>query len=524
MLITGGVAISAQQNREVLAAVAGTTTALAPTATITLSPTPSDTPTPTLTPTNTPTGTLPPTDTATPTFTPSPSPVPARAVTIIPEAWPTPAETPPTAIPTPVDPVPVPQGVVNIMLLGSDKREDDGSYRTDSIILVSVNKEAGTVNMLSLPRDLYVYIPGWTMNRINTADGRGASVGWPGGGPGLLKQTLLYNFGIVVHHYARVDFDNFKQIVDVLGGVDVPVDCGIQGWVLKQPRKSRADFESFAEWEAFTADTNNWEAYTLPVGVHHLDGYMALWYARVRHGVVPGQSYTDFDRARRQQQVLRAIFNQSKSLGLLPRAPELWAQYSDLIETDMGMGNMLQLLPIAADIDSSKVRSFIVTPDLTIGFQAPGADVLLPNGDAIRNLAYLAMQPPAEQYLVNNTVKVEVRNGTGIERIDEVAADRLLREGGMNIVTTGFADNPNYTQTIIYDFTGRKKGTQLVLMQRVLKVADAQVIVQPDPNRQFDYVVILGADYTSRSCTYNVAPPVELTATPPPSPTPTTAP
>jgi hypothetical protein len=134
------------------------------------------------------------------------------------------------------------------------------------------------------------------------------------------------------------------------------------------------------------------------------------------------------------------------------------------------------------------------------------------------------MQPPAEQYLVNNTVKVEVRNGTGIERIDEVAADRLLREGGMNIVTTGFADNPNYTQTIIYDFTGRKKGTQLVLMQRVLKVADAQVIVQPDPNRQFDYVVILGADYTSRSCTYNVAPPVELTATPPPSPTPTTAP
>lgn len=524
MLIASGTVTFVSQERAVQAAIASTETALAPTGTATLTVTPSETPTVTLTPTDTPTGTLPPTFTPTATYTPSPTPVPPKPPKPVVEGYATPVETPPTAIPTPVQPVTVPDGVINVMLLGSDRREDTGGYRTDTIVIVSINRKAGTVNMLSLPRDLYVYIPGWTMNRINTAAGRGSSVGWPGGGPGLLKDTLLYNFGITVHYYARVEFDNFKDIVDILGGVEVPVDCALQGWVLKAPRKERSDFSSFDDYVAYTdPESGNWEPYTLSVGVHHLDGYMALWYARLRQGIEPGKSYTDYDRARRQQQVLRAILNQSQSLGLVTRIPELWAQYSDLVETDMGLGNMLQLAPIAADMDNSKINSYIITPDLLTAWVVPtdGSQVSLPSPGVIEQFVAMAMQPPAENYLVANTVKVEVRNGTPTERIDEVAADRFIREGGMLVVPTGFADNKSYPQTVIYDFTGRRKTSQLVILQHILHVADKQVVVQPDPNRAFDYVVILGADYLNRTCTYNVPAPVEpKTPTPVVTPTP----
>jgi LCP family protein required for cell wall assembly len=421
--------------------------------------------------------------------------VPAGTVGINQNGYPTPGTPPATEIPTPAIPIDVPNGVVNILLMGSDKRPDDGGYRTDTLIVVSINKTEGTVNMLSLPRDLFVYIPGWTMARINTADSRGSAVGWPGGGPGLVKETLLYNFGITIHHYARVDFDGFRDIVDILGGIDVPVDCSLTGARLKDTTKRASDFPDYQGWIDYTADENNWIDYTLPPGVHHLDGYTALWYARVREGS------SDFDRARRQQQVLRAILTTARNNGLLSitKAPELWQQYGDLVTTDMGLGNMLQFVPIAADIQPNEIRSFILTPNLLTSWSDPqsGASVFLPNPGAVEDLVSIAMEPPAQNYVVNNSATVEVRNGTSIDRLDEVAADRLGTDGLDAIATGKSAEAPNQDKTVIYDYTGRQKTNQVVLMQRVLRVADVDVIAQPDPNRQVDYVVILGNNYQS---------------------------
>lgn len=528
MLIASGTVTFVSQERAVQVAIASTETALAPTLTSTLTVTPSETPTITLTPTDTPTGTLPPTFTPTATFTASPTPVPPKPPKPSVGGYATPVEEQMTAIPTPVQPVVVPDGVVNIMLLGSNWREASQIDLSDSIIIVSINRKAGTVNMLSLPRDLYVYIPGWKMERINTAAAHGSSVGWPGGGPGLLKDTLLYNFGITIHYYARVQFDNFEDIVDILGGIDVPVDCPIQGWALKVPRRERSDFSSFEEYEAYTLDKDaNWEIYTMPVGVQHLDGYMALWYARLRERPELGPPYTDYDRARRQQKVLRAILSKGKSLGFITnpaRLGDLWTQYSDLVETDMGLGNMLQLAPIAADIDSSKITSYVLASDRLTGWITPtGAQVSLPIPGVVEELVALAMQPPSENYLVANTVKVEIRNGTSTDRMDEVAADVLTSEkgGGMLIFPTGSTERQS--QTVIYDFTGRSKGGQLAVLKHLLGVKTEQVIVQVDPNRAFDYVVILGADYLSRTCTYTMPvliDPLTLTVTPVATPTP----
>ena len=132
-----------------------------------------------------------------------------------------------TPIPTPVSQLDLDEDVVNILLIGTDYRAAEATFRTDTLIVVSINKKAGSVSMLSIPRDLYVYIPKWGMSRINSAYGAAASNAYPGGGPALLEQTLLYNLGIPIHYYALVNFDGFRQIVDTLGGIDVPVNCQV---------------------------------------------------------------------------------------------------------------------------------------------------------------------------------------------------------------------------------------------------------------------------------------------------------
>src|SRR6185436_2117835 len=171
--------------------------------------------------------------------------------------------------------------IVNILLLGRDTDRTDRTYRTDVMIIASINKSANAVTLLTLPRDLFVYIPGWTMNRINTAAAHGDAIGYPGGGVALLEQTILYNLGIPIHGWARIDFDGFKEVVDILGGVDIPVSCEITECRLKSPGLDQQD-------------SDNWELFTVTPGVWTMDGDMALWYARSR------KRSSDFDRSRRQ--------------------------------------------------------------------------------------------------------------------------------------------------------------------------------------------------------------------------------
>ena len=165
------------------------------------------------------------------------------------------------------------------------------------------------------PRDLWVSIPGWENQRINTAYQHGISVDYPGGGAGLLKETILYNLGIRIDHTAMVEFDGFRQIVDTLGGVDVPVSCAYTDWRYRSQLRP--------------GNENNWHLYTTGPGLIHMDGDLALWYARSR------QKSSDFDRGRRQQEVLRALFIQALQTGTLTRIPELYNDLNSTVETDL---------------------------------------------------------------------------------------------------------------------------------------------------------------------------------------------
>lgn len=469
ILLVVGVALRARHMRVEETSLHATETALVPD-----TPTPTRTPTVTPLPSNTPTGTLSPTITLTPTDTPTPTwtPLPIEGT------YATPATPPATAIPTVMPTIDVPDDVINIALLGSDNELIHSRFRSDTIILVSINQTEGTVSTFSLMRDLFVYIPNYSMQRVNTASAIG--------GPELLNETLLYNFGIEFDYYARVDFEGFKQIIDTVNGVEVPVECAIEEWRLIDPEMDVEDPES-------------WEIYRLDVGVHQMDGDMALWYARAR-----GLSSNDFDRIRRQQQIMRALWNQSLDLNLIPRIPELWMSMDEVVETDMTLADILQLAPIAAELDSSRIRSYVTTTEMVMNWTQPvsGAQVLVPNPEEMQRVIAQAMQPPAANYAAEQTALVEVRNGTTTDRLDEVAAGRLGQEG-LLATAIGPADEllPN---TIIYDFTGRVKADQLTTIQLALRVPDENVIVQLDPNRTLDYLVIIGDDY--ESCTWRSVP------------------
>ncbi len=380
-----------------------------------------------------------------------------------------------TPIPEPMPQLFLDEGVYNILLLGRDTSRDSGTYRTDVMIVVSINKTANAVTMLTLPRDLFVYIPGWTMNRLNTAAAHGDAIGYPGGGVALLEQTILYNFGIPIHGWARIDFDGFKQVVNVLGGVEVPVSCPMQDWRLKDVSLD-------------PQDADNWELYTVPVGLVQMDGDYALWYARSR------KRSSDFDRSRRQHQVLRALFEKGLQLGMLPKAPDLYAQYVQIVDTDLGIGDILQFVPMAAQLDNSRIKSRFVGRDQVWSWTTPGgAAVLLPDRGAISALLQEAFLPPPGNSLARGGPAVEVWNGTRFGDYTALAVDNLQWSGVTPVV--GQSDRSDYANTVLYDFSSSPKGSIRAELQSIFRISDDRVIAQPDPNATSPYRVILGADY-----------------------------
>ncbi|MBN1680567.1 MAG: LCP family protein [Anaerolineae bacterium] len=469
--------------------------------------------TPTLTPSNTPTATATPTatDTSTPTATHTPSITPSPTATFTPTNTPTitPTYTPTfpptptllyppeftpqspltTAIPTALprlrsyDTSGTPYRLLNILLIGNDGDviPGDPSFNTDTMIIVSINRDTNTVSMVSLPRDLYVYIPNWTMQRLNLAYGRGEAIGWTDGGWGLIRQTVLYNFGIELHYYAMVDFEGFEEIINSLGGVDIAVDCPIEDYRYQGPGEDGVPGEE------------DYELWTIPVGVHHMDGDLALWYARSRRNTI------DFDRGRRQQQILRAIWATAKNSGLITQIPDLWDQMTSVVETNMPLSEIIPLLPLALSMEPNDITNHFFRKNVeTMAWQPPdGSYVQLPdpNGGMLRLMEDFLTPPTANRLRLENA-RIEIFNGTGNESWDLVATDRLIWEGFVP-QAMGQSENGPQPETVIYDYTGNSKGSSLNELVKYLNIQPDNIILEPDPNRTADFKIVLGENYNS---------------------------
>ena len=269
-----------------------------------------------------------------------------------------PVETGPTPTPT-EDVLEKPEGQINILLLGSDIRPDDGGFRTDVIMWVSLNPADEYVSIISFPRDLFVSIPGWGSNRINTA--------FQYGGFELLADTFETNFGIRPDYYVMVDFNGFKTVINDLGGIDVYTAYNLS--------------DTCATWI-------NASGYcSVGPGLVHMNGEVALWYARSRY------TSSDIDRARRAQEVGEAIFHRMVSLDALVRAPELYNSYVNYVQTDIGLSEVVSLLPFASKInDNGDIRNYVVNYNYAYDWiTTAGAQVLVPDYNAIESLLIEAL-------------------------------------------------------------------------------------------------------------------------------------
>ena len=252
---------------------------------------------------------------------------------------------------------------VTLLLLGTDQRDGEHAPpRTDTIIVATLDPVAKTAGMISLPRDLWVSIPGYGNERINASFELGEQEK-RGGGAELTRKTVEELLGVPVHHYALIGFAGFQKLVDEVGGVIVDVE---------RPIKDN---------EYPDANYSLRRIFFQP-GLQRLDGESALWYVRTRH------ADSDFGRARRQQQFLMGLRRQALQLNLLPKAPSILAALSDTIKTDLRPTEILGLARVARDLDTGAVVSRVIDETMTTHWVTPaGAQVELPNKDAVKRVA-----------------------------------------------------------------------------------------------------------------------------------------
>jgi len=248
-----------------------------------------------------------------------------------------------------------------VLVVGLDRRpgETGLSYRTDTMMLVSIDPTLKTLGILSIPRDLYVEVPGYReLQRVNSPMVLG-ELQRPGYGPELMMQTVQYNLGIRVHDYVAVDFNTFITIVDAIGGLDMNIP-----YPISDPQYPDMNY--------------GYDPFYIKAGFQHLDGKTALKYARTRHGD------SDFSRAQRQQAVLYAIRDRVLSLNMLPQlvaqAPTLWNAVSSGVSTGLSFEQMIQLVWYLKDVESNNIRTGVINEEYTAGYMTPGgAAVLVPD-------------------------------------------------------------------------------------------------------------------------------------------------
>jgi len=251
----------------------------------------------------------------------------------------------------------------NILLLGIDARSGEGvATRTDTVMLVTIDPADLYVGVLSIPRDLYLNIPGYGFNRINAAHVLGENA-YTGGGPELAAETIEANFGIRVHRTVRVNFDAFTSIVDAAGGVNVNVENYIIDYEYPTPDYGTMVIE-FQE------------------GEQTLNGERALQYARTRH------SGSDFDRAARQQQVVEGLVKKLISPWNWWRLPVVYYAFSQHVTTDTTIIDAMLLGPTVLWVETvGEVDYRVLNPQMAVGTTtSAGASVLEPQWGQINPL------------------------------------------------------------------------------------------------------------------------------------------
>jgi LCP family protein required for cell wall assembly len=385
--------------------------------------------------------------------------------------------------PLAVEDIPVWEGQerVTILLLGVDTRcEETGPDRTDSLMLVTVDPIGKTAGILSLPRDLWVEIPGFGVDRINNAHFFGEAYEYPGGGPVLAVETVAATLGIDIDYYVTVNFEAFKEVVNLLGGLDIVVPEEI-------------DDPNYPD------NCYGYDPFQIEAGAQTLDGEQALKYARTR-----ATDGGDVDRATRQQAVVLAA--RDKVLRQLPslllQAPVLWQTLESNVRTTLTLDEVLQLAMLVREIPDENIRQAVVDYNYVYPEFTPQGDaVLVPIRENIRALRDELFAPPTVPTAVIEDLpakaeaegaRVALYNGTAVFGLAGATETYLLNES-IDVVEIGNADSAAYPSTQIIDFGDHPYTVQYLI--QLLSVPPLNASTGDKPDGDYDILVILGNDW-----------------------------
>ena len=375
--------------------------------------------------------------------------------------------------PTPLPSVKLSPQQVNILVMGADYQKGKGHWRTDTIVVITIDPVRQTIRLLSIPRDLWVYIPGYGHERINTADFLGERTDVNNGRADLIRQTIELNFGIPIHYFARINYDAFEKIINTLGGVSVQVDCPLQ--------------ETFQDSRSPTG----WSHFSIEPGIHHMDGWTALVFARLR------KTTSDFDRIRRQQAIMKGVWQGALAADVIRDGPRLYGVLKDSVETDLNLQNILALGYVAVRVSPSSIRSYYVDRSMVRSWTTPaGAAVLLPVPEHIAETVQdmFSEREAVEEIVEHEKARVKILDGIGNPDKADLLASQL-RWKGLRVVRVEPAGTTDYAQSVIIDYGTFEKKQSLDCLCEVLGVAPESVEKVTDPTSTVDFLVILGNSY-----------------------------
>jgi LCP family protein required for cell wall assembly len=381
---------------------------------------------------------------------------------------------------------------INILfvgLRGGDPIEGDCPFCTDTLILLTVDPITKTAGMLSIPRDMWVNIPGFGHSRINTAWTLGRGSKLPGGGPALAMKTVSHFIGVPVDYYIQVDFDTFVEVIDLIGGVDIYNDETI----VLDPMSHGQDFAKVK---------------ITCCGMRHLNGTTALAFARCRHAE-QGCKDGDVGRAKRQQKIIFGIRDKvlrpESFPKLLAQAPQLYRSFSSGIHTNMTLSDAMKLAVLVRDIPERNIRNAVIDNSMTtfgntiLGGQ--NASVIKPIPDKVRVLrdeiftSSGPLSPMAEGQLVTlmlaDQARVRVLNGTSTPQLETLTRNYLVKRGIL-VAETGQTKAQSRTTLVLFS-------PKLYTLQFLLDVfgisRSTQILIDPDSSQTVDIEIRLGPDW-----------------------------
>jgi LCP family protein required for cell wall assembly len=372
---------------------------------------------------------------------------------------------------------------INILIMGLDYDWAVGgsnAQRTDTMILFTLDPLSKTAGMLSIPRDMWVNIPGFDYGKINTAYSLGQLNNLPGGGPGLAVKTVENLLGVNINYYAQIDFQAFIKFIDDIKGVKVTVPydmtLGLQGKDQKTYLK---------QGETVT-----------------LDGATALAYARDRHDGPDG----DISRSDNQMQVIMAVRDRILQFNMLPslitNSPTIYNDLSSGIHTNLNLQQIIELALLAAQIPKENIKQEVIGYQEVQDAMSPdGLSILIPYPDKIRILrdelfttggpvSPAAVSGDPRELMAEEQATVSIQNASSTPGLAARTGD-YLKTQGMNVVDESNAQLSTYT--IIYDYTG--KPYTIAYLAKLMNVPDTHIYSKSDPNAPADVVVQLGSDW-----------------------------